>query len=144
MLPPVLSEQLCSLLPGQDRLAFSVIFTLDCDAKVLKKWFGKTIIRSSAKLSYSDAQRVIDDRTLGDAQVDAVQKASDMERDIHILQGLAKKLRARRFQNGALSLANPKLIFSLDEDGLPSDCGQYQSREANTLIEEVWLQFYRF
>jgi len=139
MLPPALSEQLCSLLPGQDRLAFSVIFTLDGDAKVLKKWFGKTIIRSSAKLTYSDAQRVIDDQILGDAQVDAAEKASDIERDIHILQGLAKKLRARRFQNGALSLANPKLVFTLDGDGLPSDCGQYQQREANTLIEEVWL-----
>ena len=45
MLPPMLSEQLCSLLPGQDRLAFSIIFTIDMDAKVQKKWYGKTIIR---------------------------------------------------------------------------------------------------
>lgn len=45
MLPPALSEQLCSLLPGQDRLAFSVIFTMDTEGKVLRKWFGKTIIR---------------------------------------------------------------------------------------------------
>jgi protein SSD1 len=45
MLPPALCEQLCSLIPGHDRLAFSVIFTMNKDAKVLKKWFGKTIIR---------------------------------------------------------------------------------------------------
>jgi protein SSD1 len=45
MLPPALSEQLCSLVPGQDRLAFSVIFTMNNDSKVLKKWFGKTVIR---------------------------------------------------------------------------------------------------
>lgn len=45
MLPPVLSEQLCSLLPGQERLAFSVIFTMTKDAKVVKKWFGKTVIK---------------------------------------------------------------------------------------------------
>lgn len=45
MLPPALSEQLCSLLPGQDRLAFTVVFTLDSEAKVLNKWYGKTIIR---------------------------------------------------------------------------------------------------
>lgn len=43
MLPPMLGE-LCSLLPGQDRLAFSIIFTMDADAKVQKKWYGKTII----------------------------------------------------------------------------------------------------
>lgn len=47
MLPPALSEQLCSLVPGQERLAFSVIFTMTKDAKVVKKWFGKTIIRYS-------------------------------------------------------------------------------------------------
>ena len=46
MLPPALSEELCSLLPGQERLAFSVIFTMNEDGKVLKKWFGKTIIKS--------------------------------------------------------------------------------------------------
>lgn len=46
MLPPTLSEQLCSLRPGEDKLAFSVIFTMTEDARVLKKWFGKTIIKS--------------------------------------------------------------------------------------------------
>lgn len=45
MLPPALSEQLCSLVPGQDRLAFSALFTFSKDGKVLKKWFGKTVIR---------------------------------------------------------------------------------------------------
>ncbi len=45
MLPPALSEQICSLVPGEDRLAFSVIFTMNEDGKVLKKWFGKTVIR---------------------------------------------------------------------------------------------------
>ena len=45
MLPPTLSEQVCSLLPGQERLAFSVIFTMTKDAKVVKKWFGRTIIK---------------------------------------------------------------------------------------------------
>lgn len=45
MLPPTLSEQVCSLLPGQERLAFSVIFTMSKDARVVKKWFGRTIIK---------------------------------------------------------------------------------------------------
>jgi protein SSD1 len=45
MLPPALSEQLCSLVPGHDRLAFSAIFTMTKDAKVVRKWFGKTVIR---------------------------------------------------------------------------------------------------
>lgn len=45
MLPPALSEQLCSLLPGQERLAFSVVFTMTKEAKVVKKWFGRTIVK---------------------------------------------------------------------------------------------------
>lgn len=45
MLPPALSEQLCSLLPGEERLAFTVTFTVSKDARVLKKWFGKTVVK---------------------------------------------------------------------------------------------------
>jgi protein SSD1 len=45
MLPPALSEQLCSLVAGEERLAFSVVFTLTSDARVIKKWFGRTIIK---------------------------------------------------------------------------------------------------
>jgi len=45
MIPPILSDQLCSLHPGQERLAFSVVFTVRKNAKVIKKWFGKTIIK---------------------------------------------------------------------------------------------------
>lgn len=45
MLPPILSEQLCSLVPGQDRLTFSAIFTISEDGRVIKKWFGKSILK---------------------------------------------------------------------------------------------------
>jgi protein SSD1 len=56
MLPPVLSEQLCSLVAGEERLAFSVIFTLTADARMIKKWFGRTVIKyaSSQKLVVVD------------------------------------------------------------------------------------------
>jgi len=45
MLPPTLCEQLCSLVPGEDRLAFSIIYTVTKDGRVLDKWYGKTIIK---------------------------------------------------------------------------------------------------
>jgi len=136
MLPPALSEQLCSLVPGEDRLAFSVILTLDNDAKVLKKSFSKTIIRSAARLAYSDVQRVIKGQSLGDSLVDGEHKTSDVEKDILILQGLANKLTTRRFHNGALRLNIPTLTFALD-NGRPSDCGQSQRIDAETLVKEV-------
>ena len=92
---------------------------------------------SAAKLAYQDAQRVIDGKPLGEALVDAAHGASRIEKDINILQSLASKLRARRFQDGALSLEVLSLAFKLDENGLPIDCGQYKRTEANYLVEEV-------
>ena len=65
-----------------------------------------------------------------------------MAQDIRLLQNLAKKLRAQRFQNGTLSLENLELSFTLDDDGLPTDCGQYVRKDANIMIEEVILHSY--
>lgn len=45
MLPPALSEQMCSLVPGEERLAFSIVFTMTPEGKVLNKWFGKSVIK---------------------------------------------------------------------------------------------------
>jgi protein SSD1 len=140
MLPPALSEQLCSLNPGQDRLAFSVVFTMNEDAQIVKKWFGKTIIKSAAKLSYQDAQNVIEGQTLGAVAVTPEHDATDIAHDIRILESLAKKLRAERFENGALSTDSLKLSFKLDDNtGQPVDCWQYQRADANDLIEEFML-----
>ncbi|KAG5649012.1 hypothetical protein DXG03_000361 [Asterophora parasitica] len=139
MLPPALSEQLCSLVPGQDRLAFSAVFTITKDAQIIKKWFGKTVIRSSAKLAYHDAQNVIDGKSLGIVDVAPEHSASDVERDIRNLQDLAKKLREQRFDNGTLALESLDLSFELNEDGLPVDCGQHQRTDANSLVEEFML-----
>jgi protein SSD1 len=99
---------------------------------------------SAAKLAYQDAQRVIDGKPLGNAQIDAAHGASRIEKDINTLQGLASKLRARRFQNGTLGLEDLSLSFKLDENGLPIDCGQYERTEANYLVEEVSFQTITF
>ncbi|KIK68095.1 hypothetical protein GYMLUDRAFT_36925 [Collybiopsis luxurians FD-317 M1] len=139
MLPPALSEQLCSLVPGQDRLAFSAIFTLNKEAKILKKWFGKTVVRSAAQLSYEDAQNVIEGKTLGEVPVTPEHDASDIEHDIKVFHDLAKKLRRARFDNGTLSLDSLQLQFKLDENGMPLDCWQRERNDANDLIQEFML-----
>ncbi|ESK96057.1 cell wall biogenesis protein phosphatase [Moniliophthora roreri MCA 2997] len=139
MLPPALSEQICSLLPGQDRLAFSVIFTFSKDAKVMKKWFGKTVIRSATKLSYDDAQNVIEGKSLGSVPVIPEHGAGDIEHDIKVLHDLAMKLRAQRLENGTLSLESLRLEFKLDDNGMPADCWQHQRTEANDLVQEFML-----
>ena len=56
MLPRLLCEDLCSLNPAEDRLAFSVVWTLDEEGRVYDEWFGRTVIRSCTKLAYEHAQ----------------------------------------------------------------------------------------
>ncbi|KAJ8086695.1 Translational repressor [Marasmius tenuissimus] len=139
MLPPALSEKLCSLVPGEDRLAFSVVFTLNKEGKVLKKWFGKTVIRSASKLSYDDAQNVIEGKTLGSVPVVPEHGAADVEHDVKILHDIASKLRATRIENGTLSLDSSRLEFKLDDDGMPVDCGQHVRNDANDLVQEFMI-----
>jgi protein SSD1 len=139
MLSPTLSEQLCSLVQGQDRLAFTVVFTMTKEAKIAKKWFGKTVIRSAAKLSYEDAQAVIDGKALSGVTVSPEHEQTDIERDIRTIEVLAKKLRAQRFENGALSLDSLRLSFTLDDQGLPVDCGQDKRTDAKDLVQELML-----
>ncbi|TIA87337.1 hypothetical protein E3P99_03241 [Wallemia hederae] len=141
MLPSILSSDLCSLLPDRERLAFSVTFTMNKDAKVLKTWFGRTIIKSCAQLAYANAQNVIDGKAL-DAKAERMSDMHTSESiagDIKILYDLSRKLRARRFDGGALKIDSMKLSFQLDDNGVPIDCMAYQSREANNLIEEFML-----
>jgi len=139
MLPPTLSEQLCSLRAGEERLAFSVIFTMTEDGRVLKKWFGKTVIKSCGQLAYKHAQNVIDGKSLGDAPVIPDCAPQDIEHDIRLLANLARQMRAHRFEEGCLSLSSTRLHFDLGEDGMPIDCAPYDATEANHLVEEFML-----
>jgi protein SSD1 len=137
MLPPALSEELCSLAPGEERLAFSVVLTLTKEAKIIKKWFGKTVIKSAAKLSYGVVQGVLDGEHLGNVSVAPEHEVSSVETDIGLLYELATVLRTRRFQNGSLRLESPRLSFKLNDQGLPVDCSQSANLEANAIVEEV-------
>ena len=137
MLPPILSEELCSLNFAKDRLAFSVIFTMTKEAKVTKKWFGRTVIKSSAQLSYANAQDAIEGKLLGDVPVAPEHDASAIENDVKILHEIAQVLKDRRFKAGALSADTPRLSFTLDGTGKPIDCEQSAFGDANALIQEV-------
>ena len=94
-------------------------------------------VRSAAKLSYQDAQNVIEGKTLGDVAVAPEHTAADVAHDIKILDDLAQQLRVRRFDAGALASDFPRITFKLDAQGMPIDCSTYERREANDLVEEV-------
>ncbi len=82
---------------------------------------------------------MIEGKVLGGVAVAPEHSAKDIEHDIKILDGLAKKLRAARFENGTLSLESLRLEFKLDDNGHPTDCWQHTRADANDLVQEVCL-----
>ena len=140
MLPPQLSEELCSLQPDVDRLAFSATFVFDKEANLLDKSFDRSIIKSCARLAYSDAQAVLENGSLPKDKVGTGHAATDIEGDIRALHNLAKKLRAKRVEIGAMLTTNKiKVSFRLDAKGKPTDCEPYNWTKAHMLVEEFML-----
>ncbi|KAI9252788.1 hypothetical protein EDC94DRAFT_651534 [Helicostylum pulchrum] len=130
MLPPLLREELCSL--NLDKL--------DAYGKQLSTWIGKTIIRSRAKLSYDDAQCVIDgDEIPGDVKIYGTHLASQVSASIFMLNKVATELRRKRYDNGALTLNSVILKFKLDSEGQPISVSTAELKEANQSIEEFVL-----
>ncbi|CAN0033346.1 unnamed protein product, partial [Phaeothamnion confervicola] len=159
MLPPILSEQLCSLLPNVDRLAFSVIFKMTMDGALLEEapFFGRTVIRSKARLDYATAQRIIDGvidldnpATLTEETWETARRSQDkalmsaVVMSVKLLDSVARRRREKRFASGALCLNNTKLCFDLwrtkSGGGVePRSCHASAISEANNLIEEYML-----
>ena len=127
MLPEKLSNNLCSLRPNEDKLCFSAVFEMDDHAHVLKQWFGRTVIRSDKRLSYEEAQEVIDAGT------------GAMNFEIQTLHGLAQTLRMERFKKGSIMFERPEPKFRLDENGKPLSVYMTEETPANQLIEEFML-----
>eukprot|EP00606_Chrysophyceae_sp_TOSAG23-5_P000154 GSChrysophyteH2.ASY1.ANO1.1106.1 assembled CDS len=147
MLPSILCEQLCSLNPNVDRLAFSCIWRMNADGTLVDgvpPWYGKTIIRSCAKLDYPTAQRMIEGviPSQPDSGADpgtCTHAAWQVSRDVVLMRNIAKHRRKSRIDNGALVLTNSKLTFVLDSKGNPVTTGTYTIRESNQLVEEYML-----
>ena len=128
MLPERLSNGICSLKPHEDRLAFSVIFTLDSEGNILDTWQGKTVIHSDRRFAYEDAQDIIEG------------KDGDYSKEIRILDKLAQKIRKRRIKDGSIEMGGIEVKFKLADDN-KKPIGVYfkEQKEANKLIEEFML-----
>ncbi|MDP3989190.1 MAG: ribonuclease R [bacterium] len=124
MLPERLSNDLCSLVQGEDRPTFSVVVRLDQDGKVLDRWIGRTVIHSNRRYTYSDAQDAIDTQS------------GDFYKELTILNNLAKHMQERSENAGALSFHTTEVKFKLAEDGTPLEIYPYQSHETNKMIEQ--------
>ena len=137
MLPEELSNDLCSLRPGEDKLCMSVIFTMGADARVLKYKICRTVIRSDARLNYDEVQAMIEGESVCQCNGLSVQRS--VSEAVCILNALASKLRAERLANGALAIEQDEVRFRLDEHGHPTDIYFEHPNEAHHLIEEFML-----
>ena len=130
MLPERLSNELCSLRPNEDKLCMSVIVEMDPNAKVLRHKICRTVICSDRRLTYRQAQDMLDGELIADQPLlDALQ----------VLHRLAQVLRAERFRRGAINFETPEVHFRLDENNEPTEIFFHKSLDTNHLIEEFML-----
>eukprot|EP00742_Colponemidia_sp_Colp-10_P006144 GILJ01006577.1.p1 GENE.GILJ01006577.1~~GILJ01006577.1.p1 ORF type:complete len:1422 (-),score=259.03 GILJ01006577.1:145-4323(-) len=147
MLPRLLCENLCSLNPAVDRLAYTVFFKIRRDGQLTadKPWFGRTVIRSCVKGNYELVQRMVDGEIREPEQMPELYRptgghsSAAVIRDCLLMDEIAKNRRRWRFDNGALSLGKMKIVFDLDDKGYPTGFRQYMGKEANHLVEEYML-----
>lgn len=127
MLPEVLSNDLCSLRPNEDRLAFSAVFELTPAGETENSWYGQTIIHSDKRFSYEDAQAVI------------TENSGDYLNELTIMMDLSRILRRKRQANGAIAFEQPEIKFELDESGTPIKVYKKHRTETMMMIEDFML-----
>jgi ribonuclease R len=127
MLPEVLSNDLCSLRPNEDRLAFSAVFTMQKDGSINDEWFGQTIIHSDRRFSYEEAQSVLD------------KDEGDLHKELTQLMEISRILRKKRYQAGAIAFDQPEVKFELDTNGKPIRAYTKERTETMLMIEDYML-----
>ena len=145
MLPEILSNNMCSLRPNEEKLTFSAVFEINDKAHIINQWFGRTVIYSDARFAYEEAQFLIENPTekIIPAEISLTGEAYEVAPEIInatlTLDTLAKKLKKKRIQQGAITFDRVEVGFELDEKFNPTGVFFKESKDANKLIEEFML-----
>ena len=137
MLPERLCNFICSLRPDEEKLCYSVVFTLDEDANVKDYRIVHTVIKSNRRYAYEEVQEVLQP-SQKQGKKNAVAEDPYAEQ-LRMLDKFAKKLRERRFKGGAVKFDREELHFDIDENGKPTRAYFKKSNDATQLIEEFML-----
>ncbi len=144
MLPEVLSNNACSLRPKEEKYTFSAIFELDKNAILRNQWFGRTVINSNERFAYEEAQHIIETKK-GKIPKDISIREGAYTVDEEIVEAtltmdrLAKIMRKKRMDQGAISFDKVEVRFNLNENNEPVGVYFKESKDANKLIEEFML-----
>lgn len=146
MLPEVLSNDLCSLKPHEDKLTFSAVFTVDDKARIRSRWFGRTVIRSAHRFTYETAQAAIDnDAAAAEKHSGGMQTKESAEPGMKYhetlaeLNRLAKIFMKEKFSKGAIEFEQDEIKFKLDEKGRPIGVYKKERLDTHKLVEEYML-----
>ncbi len=126
MLPHALSNDLCSLNPDVDRLAFSALFEMDDKGHVYTRWFGKGVIHSQKRFTYESAQ-------------ESIGTNGELSTELQTLNAIAKKLRAEKTKQGAIDFEQDEVGFELDGKGSPTRVFKKKRLDTHKLVEEFML-----
>ncbi|MDR2108709.1 MAG: VacB/RNase II family 3'-5' exoribonuclease [Coriobacteriales bacterium] len=132
MLPPELSDDVCSLRPNSDRLAFSVDLFLRADGSVEDAKFYPSLIHSRARLNYDQVQAALE-------KTDDTGISPDVLERLFILDKLARKLTARRERRGALDFDTAQMRVVLNAQGTPVGVRLRRKNRATALVEEAMI-----
>ncbi len=127
MLPEKLSNKVCSLVPNEDRLTFSVIAEMTPRAKIENYKIQKSVINSKRRFTYNEVQEILDSGK------------GDFHDELTKLDDVAKKLRKKRTIQGSINFHTPEVKFTLDKDGKPIDIKVKEIKDSHKLIEEFML-----
>ena len=127
MLPEKLSNRICSLVPNEDRLTYSVIAELTPRGKLLSYEIKKSVINSKRRFTYDEVQKIIESGK------------GEFSEEILLLNKISKTLRANRMKKGSINFFSPEVVFKLDKNGVPLEIKIKEVRESHNLIEELML-----
>lgn len=127
MLPEKLSNQICSLRPNEEKLCFSAVFEMNEEAKVLKSWFGRTMIKSDRRFTYDEAQQIIETGK------------GDFAEEMLQANKLAQIMRKERFTKGSFEFERVEVKFHIDDKGTPLGVFFKENKDSNKLVEEFML-----
>lgn len=127
MLPHVLSNDVCSLNPNEDKLTFSAVFEMTPQGEIVSRWFGRTVINSDKRFTYEEAQGIIN------------AGSGEYADTLLTFKSLAEILRKEKFANGAIDFETTEVKFRLDENGKPLEVYKKERLDTHKLVEDFML-----
>lgn len=134
MLPHKLSNGICSLNPGVDRLSLSCFMDIDRKGNVVGHRIAETVMRSDRRMTYTNVAKIIEG-----TDEEVIKEYEDFVPLFHLMQELAEILRERRHKRGSINFDFPESKILVDKQGKPIEIKPYERNKATKLIEEFML-----